>query len=206
MDVDVTGIPSGFLYKLFQHYACDLIKIGNDKKDGYLKKMEFLAPWLIKVEKELTLREMSNGGVMKSLVEHFNLSEALFQDAVEVNPDQNEENDFEKNPSSGGVSIAEAECQNTFGDEDSPTHFTMRVAKSIPIGYRPGLEITDRDSGSRPNRNRYRNHSRSVPNTPWLYSNIYKSVIKLPGKHWKVRYEDPPPPKRRKKFWTFRET
>ena len=187
MDFDVTEIPSEFLYEFFQHYACDLIKLGNDKKDGYKEKMEFLAPWLIKVEKELTLRELSNGGVMKSLIEHFEMSGAMLQDAVKVIP-ENGETELEKNLSSRGVSSAENE--STKGDEDSSALYTMRVAKSY--------ESDSEKSGSRPNRNRYCNNSRTVPCTPWLYKDLRESVIKKPDEHWKVRYEDPPPPKRRK--------
>ena len=199
MDFDVTEIPSEFLYEFFQHYACDLIKLGNDKKDGYKEKMEFLAPWLIKVEKELTLRELSNGGVMKSLIEHFEMSGAMLQDAVEVIP-ENDETELEKNLSSRGVSSAENE--STKGDEDSSALYTKRVAKSTKVVQRPDFK----NSGSRSNRNRHRNNSRSVPKTPWLCRNLNDSVIKVPNKHWKVRYEDPPPPKRRKRYWTFRET
>ena len=67
----MTKIPSEFQYEFVQQNACNLIKLGNDKKDGYKEKMEFLAPWLIKVEKKLTLRELSKGDVLNSLIEHF---------------------------------------------------------------------------------------------------------------------------------------
>ena len=202
MDFDVTEIPSEFLYELFQQYACDFIKTGNDKNDGYEEQMETLIPWLMRVENELARREITKGGVMKSLVEHFNMSEAWLQDAVEVIP-KNNDDEIQKNRSSGGVSSADAECQNNDidRDEDSPALYTKRVAKCFKISYKPNFE----NFGSRSNRNRYRNKSRRVPKTPWLSSNLHKSVVKLPGKHWKVRYEDPPPPKRRKQFWSFRD-
>ena len=101
---------------------------------------------------------------------------------------------------SRGVSSAEKESHK--GDKDSSALNTKRVAKSTKVVRRPDLK----NSGSRPNRNRHRNNSRSVPKTPWLWRNLNDSVIKVPNKHWKVRYEDPPPPKRRKRYWTFRET
>ena len=192
MDFDVADIPSDFLRELFFKYAVEIIKIGNDRNDGYKKEMLIFVPWLIRVEKELTIRELSNGGVMDSLIQNFNLNEAMLQNTVKVSPDHNEDADFQKNPSSRGVSSADIEYHNegACGDEDSSALNTMRVAKSY--------ESDSEKSGSRLNRNRYCNNSRTVPCTPWLYKDLRESVIKKPDEHWKVRYEDPPPPKRRK--------
>lgn len=192
MDFDVADIPSDFLRELFYKYAVEIIKIGNDKNDGYKKEMLIFIPWLIRVEKELTLRELSNGGVMDSLIKHFDLSGAMLQDAVKVSPNENDDVDSQNNPSSRGVSSADIEYHNegACGDEDSSALYTMRVAKSY--------ESDSEKSGSRPYRNRNCNTSRNVPCTPWLYKDLRESVIKKPDEHWKVRYEDPPPPKRRK--------
>ena len=192
MDFDVADIPSDFLRELFFKYAVEIIKIGNDKNDGYKKEMLVFIPWLIRVEKELTIRELSNGGVMDSLIINFNLKEVMLQNTVKVSPDQNEDADFQKNPSSRGVSSADIEChiEGACGDEDSLALNTVRVAKCN--------EPDPEKSESRPYRNRESNNSRNVLYTPWLYRNLFESVTKVPDEHWKVRYEDPPPPKRRR--------
>ena len=85
----------------------------------------------------------------------------MLQNAVKVTPDQDEDADFQKNPSSRRVSSADIECHNesACGDEDSSALNTKRVAKSTKVVRRPDLK----NSGSRPNRNRHRNNSRSVP-------------------------------------------
>lgn len=127
MDFDVADIPSDFLRELFYKYAVEIINIGNDKNDGYEKEMLIFIPWLIRVEKELTIRELSNGGVMDSLIKHFNLSGAMLQKAVKVPPNENDDLDSQNNPSSRGVSSADIENYNegSCGDEDSSALYTM---------------------------------------------------------------------------------
>ena len=68
MDFDVADIPSDFLRELFFKYAVEIIKIGNDKNDGYEKEMLIFIPWLRRDEKKLTIHELSYGGVMDSLI------------------------------------------------------------------------------------------------------------------------------------------
>ena len=55
----------------------------------------------------------------------------MLQNAVKVTPDQDEDADFQKNPSSRRVSSADIECHNesACGDEDSSALSTVRVAK-----------------------------------------------------------------------------
>ena len=68
MDFDLTDIRFDFLCELFIKCAVEIIKTENDKNDGYEKEMLIFIPWLIKDEKELTIRKPSNGGVMDSLI------------------------------------------------------------------------------------------------------------------------------------------
>ena len=55
----------------------------------------------------------------------------MLQNAVKVTPDQDEDADFQKNPSSRRVNSADIECHNgsACGDEDSPALNTVRVVK-----------------------------------------------------------------------------
>ena len=67
MDFDVTDIQSDFLCELFFKCAVEIIEIRNDKNDGYEKEILIFIPWLRRDEKELTIRELSYGGVIDSL-------------------------------------------------------------------------------------------------------------------------------------------